>query len=316
MRYAGRALLIASLFVLSLAPAIFAQELYLNNTVVMAGDSPTLGSVALITGGGNTSQLSRLLSMPLPVLADHPALIPARDLREKLSQTIVQSFVLVGGPIIYLPASVSNGADQAFYSSLLQEIESALPERSLRIAVWAPEGQGPDMTGVEGRLEFEFPSGASTPNALVNNDYVAYRGAGESVYRYLPVHIRIEELVPVARHDISYGSQFSSNAVSYVTREISSLSGTPANLSGNRFEAKSAIAKGSVIYSGMAGKVQAIRAGQQIRISFRKGNVAVTVPGSAYQSGGLGDAISVAPASTGRRYEATIVSPTEAIVED
>lgn len=316
MRFAGRTLLMAFLFTLSLSAEAFGQELYLSNTVVMAGDTPTLGSIALITGGGNGTQLSKLLSTPLPVLADHPALIPARDLRKELSQAIESSFVLVGGPVIYLPASVSGAAEQSFYSSLLQEIESVLPEQSLRIEVWSAGGQEPDMTGLHGRLEFVFPAGTGTPNALASNGYVEYRGSGESTYRYLPVHIRVEELVPVARHEIRYGTQFSSDAVSFVARDISSLNATPARLSGKLFQAKSAIAKGSVIYSDMAGKVQAIKAGQQIRISFRKGNVAVTVPGSAYQSGGLGDTISVAPANTATRYEATIVSPTEAIVED
>lgn len=305
-----------TLFLLLGSTLLSAQELYLDSAVVLGGKGQTLGEVSIVTGASNARQLDRLLALPLPKLADHPALIPARDLQRELARRIGGSFVLVGGPIIYLPASVTKKSERRFYTSLLQAIETAVPGRSLRVEVWAPAGAQPTLGAIRGRLRFQFPSGSGTPEALASNSYVQYRGEGNRSYRDVPITLRVSGLVPVALENIPYGTKFSDSAVGYVSKDLSSLSGTPARLTGTSFRARSAITKGQVLYRDMVGKVLAIRSGKQIRIAFRKGGVTVSVPGSAYGSGSLGDTISVSPQNSGREVSGTIVSPTEVVVEE
>ncbi len=313
---AGRHLLFAVLLATVPAALGAAQELYLSDSVVVAGQDPTLGSVCIATGDGNGAALGGLLSSPLPELSKHPALIPARELRKELPKSVDSNVVLVGGPLIYLPKAIRSDGERSFYSALLQYIEQSLPERSLRIEVWASSGQTPEMSGLHGRLMFQLPAGAGSPQALVQNGYVQYKGEKDPYFQNLPINVRVDELVPVARAPIGYGQMLSADEIGYESRNISNLTGTPARVEGHRLQAASAISRGSVIYADMVNKVLAITAGKQIRIAFRKGNVQVTVPGSAYQSGGLGDRISVAPLTTGTRFTGTIVSPTEVIVED
>lgn len=313
---AGRNLLFAVLLTMVSSAWAAAQELYLSDSVVVAGQDPTFGSVCIVTGGESGPALGRLLSSPLPELSKHPALVPARDLRKVLPKGADRNVVLVGGPLIYLPKAMRNDQERSFYTSLLQYIEQSLPERSLRVEVWAGSGQSPDMSGVHGSLVFQLPAGANSPQALIQNGYVQYKGENDPSFQYLPINVRIDELVPVARMQIGYGQPVSGGEVVYESRSISDLTGTPARVEGRQLQSTSSISRGSVIYADMVSKVLAITAGKQIRIAFRKGNVQVTVPGSAYQSGSLGDRISVAPSTTGTRFTGTIVSPTEVIVED
>lgn len=313
---AGKNLLFAVLVALASAGSAAAQELYLSDSVVVAGQDSTLGSVCMVTGSGSGADLGQLLSSPLPELSKHPALVPARDLRKELPKNGSSNVVLVGGPLIYLPKSIHGDGERSFYSALLQFVEQSLPERSLRVEIWAASGQLPDVSGVHGALEFQFPAGASSPQALIQNGYVQYKGRNDQTYQYLPIKVRVEELVPVARRQIGYGHSLTGDEVVYESRNISDLSGTPARIEGRQLEAASEISRGSVIYSDMVRKILAITAGKQIRIAFRKGNVQVTVPGSAYASGSLGDQISVGPLTTGTSFTGTIVSPTEVIVEE
>lgn len=313
---AGRYLLFAVLLVMVPAALATAQELYLSGSVVDAGEGPTIGSVCVVTGGDNGPALQRLLSSPLPVLSGHPALIPARDLRRELLKNADSSVVLVGGPLVYLPKGLQGNEERSFYAALLQYVEQSLPQRSLRVEIWAASGRTPDMSNVHGPLVFQFPDGASNPQSLISNNYVGYKGENDTSFNYLPITVRIDEVVPVARTGIGYGQTLTGDQVVYASRNIAGLSGTPARVEGRKLQAASTISQGSVIYADMVSKVLAIRAGQQIRIAFRKGNVEVTVPGSAFESGSLGDRISVAPLTTGTRFTGTIVSPTEVIVED
>jgi len=316
MRRAGRLLIALGLLLLWVTSAAFAQELYLNNTVVVAGDGETLGSIGVVTGGGARDELAALLSEPLPALSDHPSLVPARNLRNKLPKNLDTNMVFVGGPILYLPAGVNSQEERTFYTALLQTIEKALPDRSLQVEVWAKGGLKPNLSETNGLLTFRFPSGDGSVQALLSNSFVQYKGANDPTFSYLPIDMRIEALVPVAKQDISFGTKFASSELAYKAMDVSSLTGTPADPPGGMIEARADITRGQVVYSQMVGKVQAITAGKPIRIAFRKGSVEVSVPGSAYESGALGDTISVGSLSNGRRYSGTVVSPTEVIVEN
>ncbi len=315
MRLKPRSLLLILLFVLG-APAMpAAQELYLNSTVVSGAQQNTLASIGLVTGAAGEQAMQQLLSQKLPQLAAHPALIPARDLRENLAPILGRGLVIVGGPLLYLPPGITSQEERSFYTALLQAIEKRIPNRSLRVEVWTDKSQIPSAGDINGDISFQFPAGDNTPQAIASNSFVEYKGQGESAYRTLPIHIRMETLVPVATKALSFGTTFSPSDVAYKSEDISKLSGTPADLSANAYTANSSISAGNVIYSYMASKVMAISAGKRIRIAFRKGAVEVTVPGSAYQSGGVGDTITVAPLSSGTRYHGKIVSPTEVVVE-
>lgn len=311
----GSLSLILLIFILGEPAALAAQELYLNTTVVSGGGQKTVASIGFVTGGGGEQAVQRLLSHPLPELAAHPAIIPARDLRERLSTLLGRNLVIVGGPLLYLPSDIASQQERTFYTALLQDIEKKLPDQSLRVEAWTDRAQTPSGKDLKGAIAFRFPAGDNTAQAIAANTFLEYKGTGDESFRTLPIHIRIETLVPVATKAFSFGATFSPSEISYKSEDISKLSGTPANLSANAYTANSAISPGSVIYSYMASKVTAISAGKRIRIAFRRGAVEVTVPGSAYQSGGVGDTIAVAPLSSGTRYHGQIVSPTEVVVE-
>lgn len=290
------------------------QSLYLTGRPINGAQAPTLGDLCLSGEAGTGGVTSALLSTPLPELAREPSLIPARDIGVIIAPAVGRSIVLVGGPVVYVPATISDMATVNFYDALLEELAHRLPND--RVEVVAANHGRPDLSGIQGDLRFRFPAGADSPRALIANTYLEYRGSSNQQWRFVPIHFRVFVLTPVANQRIDYGKSFTSAEVGYAEIDAAGLRGQPAVLGGGTFQATAAISAGQPIYSDMMKVLYDVRSGEQLRVRFTRGNIAVTVPGIAYGAGSVGDRVPISTLEGSRRFSGTIVTPTEVVVEE
>ncbi|HUZ17255.1 MAG TPA: flagellar basal body P-ring formation chaperone FlgA, partial [Spirochaetia bacterium] len=242
------------------------------------------------------------------------ALIPARDIRAAIAPILRRSIVIVGGPLVYLPATVTDKSEIRFYEALLDHLGRHLPD--VRIEAAIPEGRSPDLSGIQGALQFQLPGGEDSASALLRNRFVEYRGEYDADWSFVPIRFRAFVLTPVAKQRIAVGSRFSGADVDYAEIDARALHGAPAPLSSGSYQADATIDQGAPIFADMVRVIHAIRSGERINVSFSRGSIEVTVPGTAFSSGNIGDLISVAPLSGAKRFSGTIVSPSEVRVDD
>jgi flagella basal body P-ring formation protein FlgA len=311
----GTARSLVLLGLLALLPSIAeGQTLYLTSRPISGGQTATLADLCASGPAGQDGISPSVLAAPLPALASEPSVVPARDVSVIIAPAVRQSVVLVGGPVIYVPKSVTDPQTVHFYEALLQHLAPMFPDD--RIEVTISNGAQPDFSGIEGELQFRLPAGASSPRALTANTFVEYRGSRDRQWRDVPIRVRVFVLTPVAAQRIAYGQTFTSVQVAYGEIEASSLAGRPAALAGGRYEALAAISAGQPILGDMIKVLYDVRSGEQLKIRFNRGNISVTVPGIAYTAGSVGDKVSISTLAGSQRFTGTIVTPTEVVVEE
>ncbi|HUX20020.1 MAG TPA: hypothetical protein VMW69_02200, partial [Spirochaetia bacterium] len=175
-------------FILLTAAQAHAQELYLKSGPVAAGASMTVGDLVVTMNGGAPGADAPLLNAPLPELSAIPALIPARDIRAAIAPILRRSIVIVGGPLVYLPATVTDKSEIRFYEALLEHLGRHLPD--VRIEAAIPEGRSPDLSGIQGALQFQLPGGEDSASALLRNRFVEYRGEYDADWSFVPIRFR------------------------------------------------------------------------------------------------------------------------------
>ncbi len=294
---------------------LLALEIYLTQPVVEEQRARTFADIC-VTPQSSDPSVQRALDSPLPELDSRPALIPARTVKALLAPLLPESFVLVGSRFIYLPKSVTDPGERAFDIGLLRHLDAAVRDPSVRIDVAVYPGQ--DFSGLtESRgIEFQLPAGASSPQALTQNEFIQYRLPGEFGYRTVPVRIGAYGPVSYARRAIAAGQSVTREEVSTREVDLASLGGSPVGAIHGNLTAISAIPSGSPILSGMVQRTLAVRTGQTVTVTLERGAVAVSLPGRAYGSGGLGESVSVGVGTSSTRFTGRIVSPTEVIVDD
>ena len=310
-----RALLVFLMLAGLFSQRLFGLEIYLTRPVVEERQARTFGDIC-VTPQSSDPGVLKALDSPVPQLDSRPALIPARTIRGLLARLLPESFVLVGNRFIYLPKSVTDPGERAFDVKLLQYLDAAVHDPSVRVDVSIYPGQ--DFSGLtEGSaLEFRLPAGADSARALTQNEFIQYRLSGEFGYQTLPVRIGAYGPVTFARRSIGAGDAVTRDDVSTREVDLATLGGAPVQVNQGNLAATSAIPSGSPILHGMVQSLSTVRMGQPITVTLRRGAVAVSLPGRAYGSGGPGEKIAVGVGDSSVRFEGRIVSPTEVIVED
>jgi len=305
------------LFFLSgvLCQRLLGLEIYLTHPVVEEQQVHTFGDIC-VTPQASDPIVMRALGAPLPELDSRPALIPARTIKGLLARLLPESFVLVGSRFIYLPKSVTDPGERAFDVKLLQYLDAAVHDTSVRVDIAVYPGQ--DFSGLTktSSLEFQLPAGTASARALTQNEFIQYRRSGEFGYRTIPVRIGAYGPVAFARRSIPAGDSVTREDVSTRDVDLATLGGTPAQITKGNLTATSAIPSGSPILNGMVQIRQAVQSGQPVTVTLERGAVAVSLPGRAYGSGGLGEKIAVGVGGSSPRFEGRIVSSTEVIVDD
>lgn len=134
---------------------------------------------------------------------------------------------------------------------------------------------------------------------------------------YLPVTVAAYAKVMVSKRPIAPGEIVSAADVSWVDREVSSLSyGYLRSLQqpGGMRSVRS-IAQGAVITANMLEAGTLISKGQQLTLRSNSGPVSVTMRGTALEDGALGELIKVRNLSSGKQLEGRVENANTVILK-
>ncbi len=307
------ALLAAGMFASSLSG--YAGELYLAGGVIDETAVHTFADICLAPRATDDETLA-VLREPLPQLDSLPSLIPPRVVKSLLAAKLSESFILVGSRFVYIPDTVTDPGERTFYVQLLEHLDRSLGDKTVRVEVSIPSGE--DLSGIEpgSALSFQLDSGDESPQTLIQNRYVTFGSGGGADLETIPVTISAFGLAPFARHDLSAGSSIDRGDVVEREVDLSSIEGTPARIGHGSYDVEQEVPDGGVLLSGAVREHDAVSEGSPVMLTFEHGAVSVSVPGTAYGAGGLGDTIPVATQSSAQRFTGVIESPSEVIVAD
>ena len=140
---------------------------------------------------------------------------------------------------------------------------------------------------------------------------VGVRCSGPSPWKiYVPVTVAAYTKVMVANRPIGPGASISQDSVSWVERDVSTLSyGYLASLKGQGgLRARRSIPQGAVITANMVEANAIVHKGQRISLRSDSGSISVTMSGIALQDGAINSRIPVRNLSSGRRLEGVVES--------
>ncbi|MDX1505714.1 MAG: flagellar basal body P-ring formation chaperone FlgA [Spongiibacter sp.] len=134
--------------------------------------------------------------------------------------------------------------------------------------------------------------------------------AGKPWKIYLPVTVSAYANVMVAKHPIAPGRDITAADVSWVERDVSTLSyGYVRSLKqAGGFRSRRSIAQGAVLTPNMLEASSVISKGQRVELSSSGSAIQVTMMGIALEDGALGSRIKVKNLSSGKHLEGTVAS--------
>lgn len=134
--------------------------------------------------------------------------------------------------------------------------------------------------------------------------------AGKPWKIYLPVTVAAYAKVMVAKHPIPPGRDISPADISWVERDVSTLSyGYVRSLDGaGGFRSRRSISQGAVLTPNMLEASSVVSKGQRVELSSSAGAVQVSMVGIALEDGALGSRIKVKNLSSGKHLEGIVAS--------
>lgn len=164
----------------------------------------------------------------------------------------------------------------------------------------------------ESALTAYLPPGATVRRRTT----VGVRCEGPKPWKiFVPVSIAAYTKVMVANRPIGPGTTISRDTVSWVERDVATLSyGYLPSLEGQGgLRARRSIAQGAVITANMVEANAIVHKGQRISLRSDSGPISVTMSGIALEDGAVNGRIAVRNLSSGRRLEG-IVESSEVVV--
>lgn len=168
------------------------------------------------------------------------------------------------------------------------------------------------LTRCEQSLEAFLPPGATVRRRTT----VGVRCTGTSPWKiYVPVTVAAYTKVMVAKRPIGPGASITPDAISWVNRDVSTLSYgyLPSLKSEGGLRARRSIPQGAVITANMVEASAVVHKGQRISLRSDTGPISVTMSGIALQDGAIDSRIAVRNLSSGRQLEG-IVESSEVVV--
>ncbi|MBA7477120.1 MAG: flagellar basal body P-ring formation protein FlgA [Spirochaeta sp.] len=314
-----------SVLLLFSASALSGLEVYLKRLVRVETPVVRLAQIASVVAR-DPAAAAEIAGIELGPVPEYITLLPVQEIRALLERKIGSELSLIGSRVVMLPADSIPEEEIWFYREFSAFIESSDYYK-------------------EGRIEIEILSGAvdsvslpvfSERKALPaqplffrmaaadsNNSYLS--GKLEVLYREATspqekkILIWVHHFLPVAHaaYELKAGTKLQDYSLKYKERDISLLSGE-ALVKGEHekdFKILSRVQVDEPIMKRSLAALPMVRAGDPVKILFKKRGIIITMAGRAQASGTRGSIIYVSPLSTGKRFSALVTGEKEVEVE-
>ena len=310
-----------------------ALDLYLNRVAIPAGQELKISDIARVKEGFKSLPDVRLNLSPHRL-----ALIPPRVISEALTVSTGESLIIIGTRSSVIPLKWFPVEKSWFYQQLLTFLDNADGHRDGRMEVEVLE----EPLSPQGHLS---PQGRLAPQGRVlipaeqvrfnfvrenrRHGYLAGRidvscslGDPDRPEGLLKLLVHQWVLVPQLAQSVRENEVLSAGKIKFVERDLSlveegelsdklfELRESPA-----RYAARRDLPRGAFIRDQDISPVKGLKAGEEIRIVFRKGNVRLEMAGRANRSGDIGDAVPVYLRNTQKRFIGIVTGPSEVEVE-
>jgi flagella basal body P-ring formation protein FlgA len=255
------------------------------------------------------------------------SLIPQRVVREAVAPR--SSFVLIGGRTAVIPLALYGDIPPGFLAELLFFLDEQDPQKDGRLEV---EVQNPFMLPESFRKDsprFILLAAQRKMGYLSGDVELAYRydGGEKDEKGEAPwdnggvLKLTVHQHVPTAyvTRAVEKNQPLLPEVLGYRERELSSAAAEfvlPDMMdSAKRYVANRPLKEGAFIETGFLEETGGVEPGDQIRISFIRGNIRMEVLGRALRGGAVGDTVPVRSDSLPRGFEGKVVGPKEVVVE-
>jgi flagella basal body P-ring formation protein FlgA len=241
------------------------------------------------------------------------------------------SFVLIGGRTAVIPSALFPDVPTGFLAELLFFLDEQDPQKDGRLEAEIrnpfalPEGFR------KGSPRFILVTAQRKRGYLSGEVEVAYRYEGDKeddpawggsawasegvlkllIHQYVPtayVTRTVEKHQPLLPEVLGYRErELSPGAAEYVLPDVLTAD--------KRYAANRMLKEGTFIEIGFLEEPRGVDPGDQVRISFVRGNIRMEVYGRALRGGALGDMVPVRSDSLPRGFEGKVVGPKEVLVE-
>jgi len=313
-----RYLLFISLLVISCF-SLYSLEVYLKKSLVYSHTNLLVSDVAQIRGE-SPGIIKSLLNIPLNLNTEYLVLLPARYIREIISQNYNSQIIVIGNRVALLNLSIISRKDLYFYNNLLQFIEEIETNKQSRL----------EIEFFNRSLVLENPAQTEVTFQISGNYFRnGYRvGKNRIFYKYFDKYgsqisgifdVFIHQYIPVAipLHDIDAGSLLKKDSISFFDKDIS-LFNDDLLLSffeNNRYQTRLHLYKGDPIKLTALEQAYLVKAGDKITINFINGSLYVQIQGRALGSGIMDEQVSVKSFSTDKIFNGIVSGHKEVLVE-
>jgi len=327
-----------SILLLFSASALSGVEVYLKRLVRVETPVVKLAQIASIVARDPAAavEISGIELGPMP---EHITLLPVQEIRALLERKIGSELSLIGSRVVLLPAGSIPEEEIWFYRELSAFIEScdyykegrmeieilggaadpvSLPVFSEPDALTAPSTALPAPSVLPAQpLFFRMAPADSNNSYLSGKMEISYRQA--TSIQEKSILIWVHHFLPVAHaaYELKAGVKLQDYSLKYKERDISLYSGEPL-VQGEYvkdFKIRSRVQMDAPIMKRSLAALPMVRAGDPVKILFKKRGIIITMAGRAQASGKRGSTIYVSPLSTGKRFSALVTGEKEVEVE-
>ena len=324
-----------SVLLLFSASALSGVEVYLKRLVRVETPVVKLAQIASVVAR-DPAVGAEIAGIELGPGPEHITLLPVQEIRALIERKIGGELSLIGTRVVLLPADSIPEEEIWFYREFSVFIESSDYYKKGRIEIEILSGAA-DPVFLSEPKALPAPSTAlPAPSVLPaqplffrmvpadsNNSYLS--GKLEILYRKATsvqeksILIWVHHFLPVAHaaYELKAGAKLQDYSLKYKERDISLYSGEPL-VKGEYvkdFKIRSRVQMDAPIMKRSLAALPMVRAGDPVKILFKKRGIIITMAGRAQASGMRGSTIYVSPLSTGKRFSALVTGEKEVEVE-
>ncbi len=335
---------LSSILLLFSASALSGVEVYLKRLVRVETPVVKLAQIASVVAR-DSAVGAEIAGIELGPGPEQITLLPVQEIRGLIEGKIGSEFSLIGSRVVLLPADSIPEEELWFYRELSAFIESsdyykegrieieilsgaadlvflsesnALPVLSKPKALPAPSTALPAPSALPAQpLFFRMVPADSNNSYLSGKLEILYREATSDQEK--SILIWVHHFLPVAHaaYELKAGVKLQDYSLKYKERDISLYSGEPL-VKGEYvkdFKIRSRVQMDAPIMKRSLATLPMVRAGDPVKILFKKNGIIITMAGRAQASGTRGSTIYVSPLSTGKRFSALVTGEKEVEVE-
>ncbi len=327
-----------SILLLFSASALSGVEVYLKRLVRVETPVVKLAQIASVVAR-DPAVGAEIAGIELGPGPEHITLLPVQEIRALIERKIGSELSLIGSRVVLLPADSIPEEELWFYRELAAFIESSdyYKEGRMEIEILSGAADPVFLSEINALPVFSEPNVLPAPSTALpaqplffrmappdsNNSYLS--GKLKILYREAAsvqeksILIWVHHFMPVAHgaYELKAGAKLQDYLLKYKERDISLYSGEPL-VQGEYvkdFKIRSRVQRDAPIMKRNLSALPMVRAGDPVKILFRKRGIIITMAGRAQASGTRGSTIYVSPLSTGKRFSALVTGEKEVEVE-